>query len=56
MQIPVVAIGGVTRENILQLKGTGISGVAVISAIFAQEDTEAAARELRALAEEAVNG
>ena len=56
VQIPVVAIGGVTRENILQLKGTGISGVAVISAIFAQEDTEAAARELRALAEEAVNG
>lgn len=40
--IPVVAIGGVTAENIEQLEGTGASGVAVVSAIFGQPDiTEA---------------
>ena len=49
VQIPVVAIGG---DNILQLKGTGIDGVAVISAIFAQKDIRAAAQELRKLSEE----
>ena len=52
VQIPVVAIGGVSRDNILQLKGTGIDGVAVISAIFAQKDIRAAAQELRKLSEE----
>lgn len=49
--LPVVAIGGVNRENILELKGLGLSGVAVVSGLFAQEDVRAAARELRALAE-----
>lgn len=49
--IPVVAIGGIGRDNILQLSGSGICGVAVISAIFAQEDIEEAARELRRLSE-----
>ncbi len=52
--IPVVAIGGVGRGNILQLKGTGIDGVAVVSAIFAQQDIAAATRELRGLAQEIV--
>jgi len=52
VQIPVVAIGGISRDNILQLKGTGIDGVAVISAIFAQKDIRAAAQELRKLSEE----
>lgn len=50
--IPVVAIGGIGRENILELKGLGLAGVAVVSGLFAQEDTEAAARELRALSEQ----
>lgn len=50
--IPVVAIGGVSRENILELKGLGLSGVAVVSGLFAREDVRAAARELRALAEQ----
>lgn len=54
VDIPVVAIGGINRENILQLKGTGVCGVAVISAIFAQKDIEAAARELRMLAGEII--
>ena len=52
VQIPVVAIGGISRDNILQLKGTGIDGVAVISAIFAQKDIRAAAQEMRKLSEE----
>lgn len=56
VEIPVIAIGGIGRDNIDQLKGSGICGIAVISAIFAQNDIEAAARELRSLTEEMVNG
>lgn len=50
--IPVVAIGGVSRENILELKGLGLSGVAVVSGIFGQEDVERAARELLELSKQ----
>ena len=49
VDIPVVAIGGITRDNLPELKGLGLAGVAVVSAIFAQKDPEAAARELLAL-------
>jgi len=52
VDIPVAAIGGVSRENILELKGLGLQGVAVVSAIFAQKDPEAAARELLALSKQ----
>ncbi len=52
--IPVVAIGGINAENILGLQGTGIDGVAVVSAIFAQPDISAAARKLAALVQKAV--
>lgn len=51
VSIPVVAIGGITRENLLQLSGTGADGVALVSAIFASADIEQSCRELRALAE-----
>ena len=54
VRIPVVAIGGISKENILQLSGSGICGVAVISAIFAQQDIMNAARELKILAERMV--
>lgn len=47
VSIPVIAIGGITCENVIQLHGSGICGVAVISAIYAKEDIAAAARELR---------
>lgn len=47
VNIPVIAIGGISRENVAKLSGSGICGVAVISAIFAQPDIEAAAKELR---------
>ena len=49
VSIPVVAIGGITKENVIQLKGSGIAGIAVISAVFAQPDIKAAAAELRQL-------
>ena len=56
VSIPVTAIGGISRHNIMELSGTGICGVAVISALFAQPDIEAAARQLRALSQEMVSG
>ena len=48
VSIPVVAIGGISVDNVDQLAGTGIDGVAVISAIFAQPDKEKAAAALDA--------
>jgi len=54
VNIPVVAIGGINRENIMELSGSGICGVAVISAIFAQTDIEKAAAELKKLSEKIV--
>lgn len=48
--IPFVVIGGVNKENILTLKGLGINGAAVVSAVAAQPDITAAAREMRAAA------
>lgn len=47
VHIPVIAIGGITRDNVAELAGTGIAGISVISAIFAQKDIEAAARGLK---------
>ncbi len=52
VKIPVVAIGGINAGNILQLAGSGIKGVAVISAVYAAEDITESARELRRLAGE----
>lgn len=54
VKIPVVAIGGISKNNILKLKGRGLAGVAVISAIYAQEDITAATAELRELSAEMV--
>ena len=52
--VPVVAIGGIHKDNILQLKGSGADGVALVSAIFGAEDIEAECRELKALAEQII--
>ena len=46
-----VSIGGIQRENLLSLAGSGVDGVALVSAIFAAPDVETASRELRALSE-----
>lgn len=54
VDIPVVAIGGITRKNVLQLSDSGISGIAVISAIFAQPDITEASRELLSLSRQIV--
>lgn len=50
VNIPVVAIGGINRDNISELRGTGVSGAAVVSGIFAAEDIEAECRLLLDLA------
>ena len=55
VDIPIVAIGGLNRGNILQLSGSGVDGVALVSAIFGAEDIQETCRELRALAEKMVN-
>jgi thiamine-phosphate pyrophosphorylase len=55
VSIPVVAIGGITLENASQLKDSGICGVAVISAIYAQDDIRKASEDLKKVVEEVVN-
>lgn len=52
VEIPAVAIGGITRENLPELTGCGLQGVAVVSALFGQPDVKAAAQELLALSEQ----
>jgi thiamine-phosphate pyrophosphorylase len=54
VSIPVVAIGGINAENILQLCGSGVDGVAVVSAIFAAEDPGKSTADLLKLAEKMV--
>lgn len=52
--IPVVAIGGINAENVVQLSGSGVNGVAVISAIFAAKDPGKATAQLLTLAKSMV--
>ena len=52
VDIPAVAIGGVNLENMAELKGCGMAGFAVVSAVFAADDVKAAAAALRGKAEE----
>lgn len=52
VNIPVVAIGGIGKDNIAMLKNTGICGVAVIGAIFREKDIRLATSRLKALAED----
>ena len=54
VDIPVVAIGGIGKHNIAQLKGTGVDGVALVSAIFSAEDIESECKELRKLSEDMI--
>ena len=54
VSIPVVAIGGINAGNILQLSGSGVDGVAVVSAIFGAEDPGRATAELRKLSAQMV--
>ena len=52
VSIPVVAIGGIHAGNLGSLSGSGVDGVAVVSAIFASDDPGAATKKLLALAKE----
>ncbi len=54
VNIPVIAIGGIGRHNVMELIGSGICGVAVISAIFAAKDIRSATEELKRLTEQVV--
>ena len=48
IRIPIVAIGGIKRDNVWAFEGTGIDGIAVVSAIVSEKDAAGAARELKA--------
>ncbi|MCQ2610371.1 MAG: thiamine phosphate synthase [Treponema sp.] len=56
VDIPVVAIGGINKKNISDLKGSGIDGVALVSAVFAAENIESEVRALVTLSKDMVNG
>lgn len=55
VSIPVVAIGGINKNNVPRLQGSGIDGVAVVSAIFAQNDVSVATSDLYHLAKGVFN-
>lgn len=55
VSIPVVAIGGITAENTPKLAGSGICGIAVISAIYAKEDILEATSQLKKVTLETVH-
>lgn len=54
VSVPVVAIGGIKKNNISKLKGIGVDGVALVSAIFAADDIKAECEELRKLSEDMI--
>lgn len=47
VSIPIVAIGGITLENVSQIDGADICGIAVVSAIFGAKDIKSATEELK---------
>ncbi|MGN0546890.1 MAG: thiamine phosphate synthase [Acutalibacteraceae bacterium] len=55
VSVPAVAIGGISLDNVSEIKGCGMSGIAVVSAIFASDDVRKAASELKAKAKEVTN-
>lgn len=52
VSIPVIAIGGITQDNVKELAGSGIVGIAVISAIFAQKHITQATKDLKQATEQ----
>lgn len=55
VKIPVVAIGGIDKNTISKLSGTGVDGVAMVSAIFASDDIEQECRKLLRLSKDMVS-
>ncbi len=56
VSIPCTAIGGIKLDNMLELKGTGVAGVAIVSGIFAAADIQLATEQLLAQAKKLVEG
>lgn len=56
VNIPIVVIGGIQKQTIPAFAGTGIDGIAVVSAVVAQQDPTAAAKELKQLFYDTING
>ena len=54
VSVPVVAIGGINKANMPKLKGTGIDGVALVSAIFAADDIEKECETLKEMSKQIV--
>ena len=52
VSIPVVAIGGINAKNLMELSGSGVDGIAVVSAIFASDNPGKATAELLELVKE----
>jgi thiamine-phosphate pyrophosphorylase len=48
VSLPLIAIGGITPDNVGDVIAAGADGVAVISAVVGEDDVTAAARDLRA--------
>ena len=55
VQIPAVAIGGITLENVTNLKGGGMSGAALVSAVFAASDIERETRRMKKKIQEVIS-
>lgn len=55
VKIPIVAIGGINLENVLELRNSGVNGIAVVSAIFSADDIEVATVKLRETARTVVD-
>ena len=55
VSIPVVAIGGISIDNALELKGTGVDGICVISAIFGSENPSEATKKLLDLSKQIIS-
>lgn len=56
VDVPTVAIGGISKDNIMRLSGSGVDGVAVVSAVFAAKDPGKATAELLELSKAMVKG
>lgn len=56
VSIPVVAIGGITADNVAGVFAAGVAGAAVVSAVVSAEDITAAARALKRRIAEARRG
>jgi thiamine-phosphate pyrophosphorylase len=54
VKIPIVAIGGINKNNVTQLRGTGINGIAVVSAVVAEKDITGAARNMKSFLKEEI--